>query len=165
VKFLKIIVLLAILATTGCSTVGVYDDKFTCPATYNGRCISVPGAYDLAKKGQDGPEYDPAIEHEKSVCPDGKCGSTKVLVPVQPQTGEGVAQVTYKESLYKRFDSLLKEPTTPVVAPPQVMRVLLLPYKGEGNELYMLRYVYFFVDEPKWILGDSVVAPDEEENE
>jgi len=43
------------------------------------------------------------------------------------------------------------------------MRVLLLPYKGEGNELFMLRHVYFFVDEPRWVLGDSLLAIDEEE--
>ena len=51
----------------------------------------------------------------------------------------------YQEALYKELAGLLKEPITPVVAPPKVMRVLLLPYKGDANELYMLRYIYFFV--------------------
>jgi conjugal transfer pilus assembly protein TraV len=60
----------------------------------------------------------------------------------------------YQEALYKELAGLLKEPLTPIVAPPKVMRVLLLPYKGDSNELYMLRYIYFFVEEPKWILGD-----------
>jgi conjugal transfer pilus assembly protein TraV len=35
-----------------------------------------------------------------------------------------------------------------------VMRVLTLPYKGDENELYMLRYVYIIVDGPKWVMGD-----------
>jgi len=78
-------------------------------------------------------------------------------------SGEESAHVSYKQSLFKRFDDLLQEPATPVVAPPQVMRVLLLPYKGDGNELYMLRHVYFFVDEPRWVLGDSLIALEEEE--
>jgi conjugal transfer pilus assembly protein TraV len=33
------------------------------------------------------------------------------------------------------------------------MRVLLLPYKGEGGELFMPRYVYFMADDPRWIMG------------
>ena len=43
------------------------------------------------------------------------------------------------------------------------MRVLLLPYTGQENEFYMMRYVYFFVDNARWILGDSVTSNDEEE--
>ena len=84
----------------------------------------------------------------------------KVLTPVAvPEDG---AEVSYKQSLFKKFDGLLREPTTPVVAAPQVMRVLLLPYKGAGNDLYMMRFVYFFVDEPRWVLGDSIIDNGEE---
>jgi len=69
----------------------------------------------------------------------------------------------YRSSLFDKFNGLLKEPKTPIVAPPKVMRVLLLPYTGQENEFYMLRYVYFFVDKPRWILGDSVTADGEDE--
>ena len=69
----------------------------------------------------------------------------------------------YRSALYDKFSGLLKEPKTPIVAPPKVMRVLLLPYTGQENEFYMLRYVYFFVDKPRWILGDSVIADGEDE--
>jgi len=69
----------------------------------------------------------------------------------------------YRSALFDKFSDLLKEPKTPIVAPPKVMRVLFLPYTGQENEFYMLRYVYFFVDKPRWILGDSVTAIGEDE--
>lgn len=138
------------MALGGCGTMGVYESDFSCPQTYNGRCISLQGAYDLALEGKDTPSKTLSQTE----------GGERSLVP-QPDPEE-VAHTSYKESLYKRFDGLLKEPATPMVAPPQVMRVLLLPYKGESNELYMLRYVYFFVDEPKWVLGDSLISIEED---
>jgi len=145
--FVSLLLLSAISA--GCSTLGVYESEFSCPQTYNGRCISLQGAYDLALEGKDNPPKEAAKQEEQ-----------KELAPLP--NPEEAAHTSYKESLYKRFDGLLKEPSTPMVAPPQVMRVLLLPYKGEGNELFMLRYVYFFVDEPRWVLGDSLIDNEEE---
>ena len=59
----------------------------------------------------------------------------------------------YQEEVYRKLTGLLREPVTPLVAPPRIMRVLLLPYKGEGGELFMPRYVYFMADDPRWILG------------
>lgn len=140
----------------GCSTMGIYDSEFSCPATYNGRCVSLPEAHKLANKGMDNAESDP-------VAMKGKKGEKDASAPtIVAINGTEVAQSQYKESLYKRLDSLVREPKAPIVAPAQVMRVLLLPYKGEGNELYMLRHVYFFVDDPKWVVSDTT-AMDEEE--
>lgn len=165
-RSLRLIILLVAAAfSAGCSTLGVYESDFSCPASYNGRCISMQGAYDIAKKGQDSPEFDPAVKKDKKKScenDEDSCGDDSENELGRRLNSEEVAHVSYKESLFKKFDGLLKEPTTPVVAPPQVMRVLLLPYKGEGNELYMLRHVYFFLDEPRWILGDSLVAIEED---
>lgn len=136
----------------GCSTVGVYSDEFSCPSSYNGRCVSMTTAHELALAGKDNAESDPDVKKK----------SKKKEQKADGVNPEEAAHVSYKESLYKKFDSLLKEPSTPVVAPPQVMRVLLLPYKGESNELYMIRHAYFFVDEPKWVFGDSIVAAEED---
>jgi conjugal transfer pilus assembly protein TraV len=63
-------------------------------------------------------------------------------------------EIAYQDELHKKLAGLLAQPTTPVVAPPSVMRVLMLPYKGDENELFMLRYVYIIVDGPKWVMGD-----------
>lgn len=137
----------------GCSTLGIYDNEFTCPSSYNGRCISLPGAHELALQGNDQPEN---VSVAKSL------NTTDLDETTATLNREESAHASYKESLFKRFDTLLKEPATPVVAPPQTMRILLLPYKGDSNELYMLRYAYFFVDEPRWLLGDSLIAVEEE---
>jgi conjugal transfer pilus assembly protein TraV len=62
----------------------------------------------------------------------------------------------YEQALYGRMTDLLQAPSTPVVVPPKVMRVLMLPYEGEDSELYMLRYAYIFVDRPRWVLTDPL---------
>jgi conjugal transfer pilus assembly protein TraV len=41
-----------------------------------------------------------------------------------------------------------------MLQPPKILRVLLLPYKGEDNELFMTRYVYVKIEDSKWILTD-----------
>lgn len=140
-KYLFLLVLLTLVS--GCSVFMPYDSNFSCPSKFNGKCVSIQGAYSDSLAGND-KETQSARQESGNVAP--------------AITKEESAHLTYKESLYKRFDGLLKEPKMPIVLPPQVMRVLLLPYKGEGNELYMLRYVYFFVDEAKWALGDSLEA-------
>jgi conjugal transfer pilus assembly protein TraV len=105
-------------------------------------------------------------------CPDtdpGKCDSvrtayeeSKGIVPPAAAAGSGDGRDLYREALYSRFAGLLREPETPMVVPPRVMRVLLLPYRGAEGELYMLRYAYLFVEEPRWILGDQTRLAGEE---
>jgi conjugal transfer pilus assembly protein TraV len=126
----------------GCASVfNPYESDFQCPETDRGKCVSVQNAYGESM--------------QKNVSKDNKeelkSGKTKENDATESQHKKNN---DYQEALYKELAGLLKEPITPVVAPPKVMRVLLLPYKGDANELYMLRYIYFFVDEPKWILGD-----------
>jgi conjugal transfer pilus assembly protein TraV len=138
------IILLLVLAIllTGCASVlNPYESDFQCPDTDRGKCVSVQDAYGESMQKNSSTENKDEVKSEK------------------PQEG-GVLESQhkknndYQEALYKELAGLLKEPLTPIVAPPKVMRVLLLPYKGDSNELYMIRYVYFFVEEPKWILGD-----------
>ncbi len=68
----------------------------------------------------------------------------------------GAAHGDYEHALYDRISDLLRAPSTPVVVPPKVMRVLMLPYEGKDSELYMLRYAYIFVDRPHWVLTDPL---------
>ena len=56
--------------------------------------------------------------------------------------------------MYKKLAGLLDEPKTPLIAPPKVMRVLLLPYKND-RDLYMYRYAYFVVDDFRWVLDGN----------
>jgi conjugal transfer pilus assembly protein TraV len=137
------IILLLVLAIllTGCASVfNPYESDFQCPETDRGKCVSVQDAYGESMQKNLSKENKEELKNEK------------------PKEGDALGfrdkKNDYQEALYKELAGLLKEPITPVVAPPKVMRVLLLPYKGDANELYMMRYIYFFVDEPKWILGD-----------
>jgi conjugal transfer pilus assembly protein TraV len=99
-------------------------------------------------------------------CPEtdnGKCVSVEdayyeskgrlIGTPRQSDSGE------YQEALYARMADLLKEPETPMVVAPKVMRVLMLPYEGKDEELYLYRYAYIFTDRPRWILTDPLKTP------
>ena len=126
---------------SGCASVfNPYESDFQCPETDRGKCVSVQDAYGESM------QKNLSKENKEEL----KSGKTKENNALGSQDKKN----DYQEALYKELAGLLKEPITPVVAPPKVMRVLLLPYKGDANELYMLRYIYFFVEEPKWILGD-----------
>jgi conjugal transfer pilus assembly protein TraV len=68
--------------------------------------------------------------------------------------GTDLYNIEYQTEVFKKLSGLLRDPVTPVIAPPVVMRVLILPYKGDENELYLNRYVLLLVDQPKWVMGD-----------
>ena len=127
------VLLLALLAA--CNTVGntinPYKSNFNCPYKESGRCISMTGAYDESRLDKSQPT-DPAKE-----------GLT-------PTSGEKA----YQEGVYKKLAGLLEEPKTPLIAPPKVMRILLLPYKND-RDLYMYRYAYFVVDDFRWVLDGN----------
>ena len=139
-----VFIIIAALAA-GCSAVGEainpYSAQFKCEMTENGRCISMTGAYlgSLQK--------DPK---------NGKNGNLKKGKTGDPPNSVS-SETAYQEALFKKLSGLLEEPTTPVIAPPKVMRVLLLPYKAE-KDLFMYRYVYFVVDDYAWVLGDDVLG-------
>lgn len=60
----------------------------------------------------------------------------------------------YRTASLKKVTKLLRDPVTPLVAPPLVMRVLILPYEDDDGTLNMQRFKFLMVDRPKWVLGD-----------
>ncbi len=126
---------LAIALLSGCSTVGntinPYKSSFNCPYKESGRCISMTGAYEESRQALVQP-------------------TDQAKAATLPMSGEKA----YQESVYKKLSGLLEEPKTPVIAPPKVMRVLLLPYKND-KDLYMYRYAYFVVDDFRWVLDGN----------
>jgi conjugal transfer pilus assembly protein TraV len=124
----------------GCASwINPYASDFHCPKTENGRCISVPDAYEesLKKDSQYSGKQD-------------------------DQSGNGSG--AYEKELFKKLAGMLKEPVTPMVKPPTAIRVLFTPYPGDENELYLYRYAFFFVDNPSFILGDYLKADMEGED-
>ncbi len=134
------------LLLSGCSLLNPYESSFSCPETGAGKCVSVQSAYQEATARVAETTSDTIAEN--------------ATPEIRERTGS--AENRYRAALLDTFTGLLKEPVTPVVAPPKTMRVLILPYTGQDNELNMVRYVYFFVDEPRWLLGDTIMSGEEE---
>lgn len=152
----KTLIVIVMLTMSGCSLLNPYESSFSCPDTSKGKCVSVQTAYSESANGAR-PVKEALVAHATE---DG--GSENMTATPHPLSKENGTYNRYRTALFDKFSGLLKEPVTPVVAPPKTMRVLLLPYTGQDNEFYMLRHVYFFVDEPRWLLGDSVSSGEEE---
>lgn len=116
--------LLLLLPLFGCGAVlNPYHENFNCQARDDsGRCIDTPAAYDEAVGNRQAAK--------------GK---------------EAASRRQVDEARFARLAELLKEPRTPMIAPPQIVRVLILPYKGDGD-LFMSRYAYLQVEPAKWVL-------------
>ena len=105
-----------------------YNEQFKCRATDDaGKCIDTPTAYREARY------------------PEQKEG--------KPDPADEMKQVA-QDKRYKILAELLQEPKKPVLQPPKILRVLLLPYQGEEEELFMTRYVYVKIEDSRWVLTD-----------
>jgi len=157
----------------GCSIVGSvlnpYEDDFKCSKkTQFGKCASTPEIYS---------EIDPKYKIEGSAtvlvgpgdsCPGCKPVSSEVAIigstpQLQTYTIGGTAgESAYREASLAKVAKLLKDPVTPVVVPPTVMRILILPRKGDDGELDMAQFTFIMTDKPRWAMGDYLSALSEE---
>ncbi|MGB3209297.1 MAG: TraV family lipoprotein [Desulforhopalus sp.] len=104
-----------------------YNEDFKCTAKNDvGECIDTPTAYKKARY--------PEIVSDK----------------VDPTNGLHEAQ----DQRYRILAGLLQEEKKPILQPPKILRVLLLPYKGENEELFMTRYIYVKIENADWVLTD-----------
>ncbi len=126
---------------SGCSSVmSPYSASFSCPNYNKGKCVPISEAYKESVQNPNGPIAQ----------------TQQQLMQMSINTGNGanVANGTtsvYDQQVLDKMTKLIQQPKTPIVVPPSSMRVLILPYVNENNELEMGRYVYFFTGEPKWI--------------
>lgn len=125
--------LLLFILFTACAplqeTINPYEENFKCKARDDaGECIDTPTAYKKARY----PETATETVNEPA---------------------DGIKQ-DVQDNRYKAVAGLLQEEKKPLLQPPKILRVLLLPYKGEGEELFMSRYVYVKIEDSKWILTD-----------
>jgi len=144
-----------------------YQEHFACEASQDhGRCVDVNGAYDMATgAGERGypmttdskPPAKPAVSDEFAVEPP--------VAPNHPEITEkshDTHYANYRQSVYRKLQQLLEQPKTPLVRPAEVVRTLILNYQarlGQGQPLFMPRYVYFFGSHPGWVLGASQAPP------
>ena len=125
--------ILLFILLTSCAplqeTVNPYNENFKCRARDDaGECIDTPTAYKKAR-------YPEAV-------------SEAVTEPA-----DSIKQ-DVQDNRYKVVAELLQEEKKPLLQPAKILRVLLLPYKGESEELFMSRYVYVKIEDSRWILTD-----------
>jgi conjugal transfer pilus assembly protein TraV len=112
-----------LLLLSGCgAALNPYHENFNCDAPDDsGKCVDTTTAYEEA-----------------------------VSVPQPPQKAS-VPDEDIEAARLSRLSELLEEPQTPMIEPPRVLRVLILPYKGNGD-LFMARYAYLQVEAARWVL-------------
>lgn len=91
-----------------------------------------------------------------------KPAKAETLPPASGYAVRPRPETAYREASLAKAAKLLKEPVTPVVIPPLVMRILILPRKGEDGELNMAQFSYVMVDKPRWAMGDYLSMIPEE---
>ena len=131
------ICLLVLSLVSGCASVkdavNPYEENFKCRAKDSeGKCVDTPSAYKEARL-PDNQGMDSSTSSTSSA---------------------SASQIEAQNSRYKTLADLLEAPETPVLNPPRILRVLLLPYKGENNELFMTRYAYLEIEPAQWVLTE-----------
>ena len=126
------ICLLVLTLVSGCASVkdavNPYEENFKCRAKDSeGKCVDTPSAYKEAR------------------LPDNQ----------GTDSSTSSSRIEAQNSRYKTLVDLLEAPETPVLNPPRILRVLLLPYKGENNELFMTRYAYLEIEPAQWVLTED----------
>ena len=121
--------LLILTVVAGCApvknAVNPYEENFRCRARDSeGQCVDTPTAYRQAR------------------VPDPATASTSAV------------QDEAQGERYRAISDLLAAPETPLLNPPKILRVLLLPYRGEANELFMSRYAYLEIEPAEWVLTE-----------
>jgi conjugal transfer pilus assembly protein TraV len=177
--FYKCAVLTGLLILGGCAGVfNPFQSEFECPKTANGRCISIKEAYaeDVATSSNGSFRSDevlPATNTSRSVNddseqanrPPGCCGKPDTKPEpqkvVRPVPHEDTLVHEYREASLQKVTKLLRDPVTPLIAPPLAMRVLILPYEDSDGVLNLQRFKFIMVDRPKWVLGDYLAAEEE----
>jgi conjugal transfer pilus assembly protein TraV len=109
-----------------------------------GKCVPIKEAYNESLKG-----YTLKLEETKDTK-----NLAKEYDPVQE---------SYRTALFDKLTKLLRDPKTPILAPPKIVRVMILPYQdSQGKEFYSTRYIYLVVEDPQWILQNINTLPSEE---
>lgn len=151
----RIFILLCLVSLSGCSFLMPYEDDFSCRLRDNyGKCVSVSGAYDEAVTGQ---ERYPKLKKGETIETNTEfSGEGNVSGEGRLNGGKNNDYGVYRQKMYKELTDLIEAPATPMLRPPQTVRTLILPYSAynQKERLYMPRYVYSIIEDPKWVMGE-----------
>jgi len=168
----KAVLLIFALSFLGCASIlNPYKDDFACPDFDRGRCVHVEEAHRQSlqsRGGRDSGMHCAACREEagrkgfgeKQYCTGCMKGEkengTARRRDIAAADSEAAGSM-YQEEVKRKLTGLLRMPNAPILAPPKVVRILVLPYRGDGNELFMMRHIYFMADEPRWVLGENLM--------
>lgn len=165
----SLLLLLTGVALSGCATMlNPYDEDYYCRATdEGGKCMDVLAAYTDAvvsspemERRLQAPPGRVAASPPAAVPATGASGA--VPAPPQPPAADLTPREQYLSARDAKLADLLREPKTPLLAPPKLLRVLILPYKEKGDafdELFMYRYTYLKLENSDFVLTDYVPDP------
>lgn len=149
-RFVVLAALVAICCgSSGCAVIGkgmnpFESDFVDCSSEENiDACSSVDQSYSMEVSPK---KHAKKVGEPKDEKVDGSGQKTISLIEE--------ADSSYRAATLQKMTKLLKEPVTPMVAPPTVLRVLILPYKDDDDGLNLMRHTYIMVDKPRWIMGD-----------
>jgi conjugal transfer pilus assembly protein TraV len=145
----SLLILTMVVALAGCSTLNPYHSEFMCAASENhGKCESVNQAYTEALDKK-------AAKKQGAVAPAAPAAETTVRAADGTfiKTAQLTGEERYHDAEYRKLAALVEEPVMPIVKQPTVLRTLILSYPA-GESLYMPRYVMYFADAPKFVIGE-----------
>jgi conjugal transfer pilus assembly protein TraV len=144
--YIRMTVIMALcMFFAGCGGIfNPYKSEFDCPMRDKGECVSVPEAYSeaVSRMPRDANNKSSRYSTRK---PDAS-SSTADPEQINPRD-------IYQQEMAKKLTSYIRQPNTPFISPPTVMRTLILPYKASSKDLYSERYIYIVVDEPQWVMS------------
>lgn len=148
----------SLVLLNGCAkVVNPYSSQFECPQAEKGKCVDISTAYEISLSQEKEREISKAQGFDNKT--DNATSYLRGELLLSP------AEKAYVEGLYNVLTKLLKDPQTPIIAPPKIVRILILPYQGaDDKKFYSARYVYVIVDEPKWVLQNILTMPAAEES-
>lgn len=149
----KLILVGALISLSACASVfSAYDTEFSCKNDDHGGCTHPLEAYEQARSEVE-PSFDQAGNHEKDEAHHHETDEA---------TTDDTPYETYQDAVYGELTALLKEPETPVLRPAKTIRTLILPAiePDKQQQLFMPRYVFSVLENPKFVLGNYLVSKD-----
>jgi conjugal transfer pilus assembly protein TraV len=143
---------LVVLGLSGCVSkiMNPYGEDFSCPQMEKGKCVPIKQAYLESLQEKVAKIFTPPKENKRKENEKKENETSFNLQDVFLQNEEG-SYGKYNEALMRKLQQMLENPKTPVLIPPQVVRVLILPYAVERDTFYSGRYVYMIVEDSQWV--------------